>query len=65
MEFVLLMSVDEGNREFKELLSKKNATRKDLQRAQSKIEMGIKHRAELLTEETIFQKRLKELEEGN
>ena len=46
-------SVDEGNREFKELLSKKNATRKDLQRAQSKIEMRIKRRAELLTEETI------------
>ena len=58
-------SVDEGNREFKELLSKKNATRKDLQRAQSKIEMGIKRRAELLTEETILKKRLKELEEGN
>ena len=40
-------SVDEGNREFKELLSKNNATRKDLQRAQSKTEMGIKRRAEL------------------
>ena len=58
-------SIDEENREFKELLSKKNATRKDLQRAQSKIEMGIKRRAELLTEETILKKRLKELEEGN
>ena len=36
-----------------------------MQRAQGKIEMGIKRRAELLTEETVLKKNLKELEEGN
>ena len=54
-------SVNEENRDFKELSSKKNATRKDLQRAQSKIQMGIK----LLTEETVLKKKLKELEKNN
>ena len=58
-------NVDEGNRDFKELSSKKNATRKGLQRAQSKVKMGIKRRAELLTEETVLKKKLKELEKDN
>ena len=53
-------SVNEGNRDFKELISKKNTTQKDLQRAQSKIEMEIKRRAELLTKETVLKKNLKE-----
>jgi len=55
-------SVEEGNRDFKELLSKKQSSKKDLQRAQSKIEMGIKRRAELLSEEPVIKKRLKELQ---
>ena len=58
-------NVDEGNRDFKELSSEKNATRKGLQRAQSKVKMGIKRRAELLTEETVLKKKLKELEKDN
>ena len=58
-------SVDEGNRDFKELLSKKNASWKDWQKAQRRIEMGIKRRVELLTEETILKKKLKELEKDN
>ena len=58
-------SVDEGNKDFKELLSKTNSTRKDLQRAQSKIEMGIKRRPELVTDETVLKKKLKELEKDN
>ena len=48
-----------------ELLSKKNATQKDLQRAQSKIEVGIKCWAELLIEETVLKKKLRELEKDN
>ena len=48
-----------------ELLSKKNSTQKDLQRAQSKIEMGIKCWAELLIEETVLKKKLRELEKDN
>ena len=56
-------SVEEGNKNFKDLLSKKNSTRKDLQRAQSKIEMGLKRRAELSAEEEVLKKKLKELED--
>ena len=58
-------SVRKRNRDFKELLSKINATRKDLQIAQSNIEIGIKRRTELLTEETVLRKKLKELEKDN
>ena len=39
-------SVKEGNEQLKQLLTQTNCTKKDLQRAQSKIEMGLKRRAE-------------------
>ena len=55
-------SVEEGNTDFKELLSKKQSSKRDLQRAQCKMEMGIKRRAELLSEEAVLKKRLKELQ---
>ena len=55
-------SVSEGNSEFKGLLTKKNSTKKDLQRAQSKIEMGMKRRQELKSEEYVLTKRKKEIE---
>ena len=40
-------SVKEGNEQLKQLLTQKNWTKEDLQRAQSKIEMGLKGRVEL------------------
>jgi len=46
----------------KNFCPKSKVPKKDLQRAQSKIEMGIKRRAELLSEEPVIKKRLKELQ---
>ena len=40
-------SVSEGNAELKALLLKNNKTRKELQKAQNKIEIGMKRRQEL------------------
>ena len=40
-------SVKKGNEQLKQLLTQKNWTKEDLQRAQSKIEMGLKRRVEL------------------
>ena len=59
MESVLPMRVlIKENMDFKELLWKKTATQKNLQRARSKIEMRFKRRVELLTEETVLKKKL-------
>ena len=41
----------EGNDELKQCLLQKTSTRKDLQRAQSKIEIGMKRRQELMIEQ--------------
>ena len=40
-------SVKESNEQLEQLLTQKNCTKKVLQRAQSKAEMGLKRRAEL------------------
>ena len=52
----------EGNEELKNCLLKKNSTRKDLQRAQSKIETGMKRRQELSEQQKVLTKRMKEIE---
>ena len=56
-------SVKEGNDQLKELLSQKNCTKHQLQRAQSKIEMGLKRRAELEADKEVLQKRLREIDQ--
>ena len=56
-------SVKEGNGQLKQLLTQKNCTKKDLQRAQSKIEMGLKRRAELEEDQEVLKKKLKEIHE--
>lgn len=66
MESALPMRVlIKENMDFKELFKKKTATQKNLQRARSKIEMIFKRQVELLTEETVLKKKLKELEKDN
>ena len=66
MESALPMRVlIKENMDFKELFQKKTATQKNLQRARSKIEMIFKRQVELLTEETVLKKKLKELEKDN
>lgn len=52
----------EGNNELRKLLLQKSSTRSDLQRAQSKIEIGMKRRQELEDEKAILEKRKKELD---
>ena len=47
-------SVSEGNTELKALLLKKNSNRKELQKAQNKIEMGMKRRQELQANEEVL-----------
>ena len=54
-------SVKEGNEQVKPLLTQKNCTKKDLQRAQSKMEMGLKRRAELEEDQEVLKKKLKEI----
>ena len=56
-------SVKEGNEQLKQLLTHKNCTKKDLQRAQTKIEMGLKRRAELEEDQEVLKKKLKEIHE--
>ena len=56
-------SVKEVNEQLKQLLTQKNCTKKDLQRAQSKIEMGLKRRAELEEDQEVLKKKLKEINE--
>ena len=66
MESALPMRVlIKENMDFEELFKKKTATQKNLQRARSKIEMIFKRQVELLTEETVLKKKLKELEKDN
>lgn len=52
----------EGNDELKQSLTQKNSTRKELQRAQSKIETGMKRREELSIEQAVLTKKMKEME---
>ena len=54
--------VVEGNNDLKQCLLQKNSTKKELQRAQCKIETGMKRRQELEEEKQVLEKRLKELE---
>ena len=56
-------SIKEGNDQLKELLSQKNCTKHQLQRAPGKIEMGLKRRAELEADKEVLQRRLKEIEQ--
>ena len=56
-------SVKEGNDQLKQLLSQKNCTKQLLQRAQSKIEMGLKRRAELEANQDVLKKKLREIEQ--
>ena len=53
----------EGNERLKQLLTHKNCTKKDLQRAQSKIEMSLKRRAKLEEDQEVLKKKLKEIQE--
>ena len=55
--------VKEGNDELKNCLLQKASTLKELQRAQSKIETGMKKRQELSEEQQVITKRIKELDE--
>ena len=50
-------SVKEGNEQLKQLLTQRNCTKKDLQRAQRKIEMGLKRRAELEEDQEVLKKK--------
>ena len=52
-------SVSEGNAELKALLLKNNKTRKELQKAQNKIEIGMKRRQELQNDEKKREKKKK------
>ena len=54
-------SASEGNAELKALLLKNNGTKKELQKAQNKIEMGMKRRQKLPADEEVLNKRKKEL----
>ena len=56
-------SVKEGNEQLQQLLTQKNCVKKDLQRAQSKIEMGQKRRAEPEEDQKVLKKKLKEIHE--
>ena len=56
-------SVKEGNDQLKELLSQKNCTNHQLQRAQGKIEMDLKRREEFEADKEVSQKRLREIEQ--
>ena len=56
-------SVKDGNEQLKQLLTLKNCTKKELQEAQSKTEMGLKRRAELEMDQEVLNKKLKEIEE--
>ena len=56
-------SLAKRNKELRELLFKPNATRSDLQLAQSKIGMGLKRKNELCENEEVLSKRKKEVEE--
>ena len=47
-------SVKEGNEHMKQLLTQKNCTKKDLERAQSKIKMGLKRTAELEEDQEVL-----------
>ena len=47
-------TVKEGNEQLKQLLTQKNCTKKDLQRAQSKVEMSLKRKAELEEDQEVF-----------
>jgi hypothetical protein len=51
--------VREGNEELKNCLLQKNSTRKELQKAQCKIETGVKRRLELTEKQHDFTKRTK------
>lgn len=53
----------EGNDEFKSLLLKKTSTRTELQRAQSKIEIGLKRKKELEEQKSVLGMRKKELDD--
>ncbi|XP_065681343.1 uncharacterized protein LOC136094973 [Hydra vulgaris] len=53
--------VFEGNSDLKKCLLQKNSTRNELQRAQCKIETGMKRRQELADEQDVLEKRSKEL----
>ena len=46
--------VKEGNEHIKQLLTQKNCTKMDLQRAQSKIKMGLKRTAELEEDQEVL-----------
>ena len=52
----------EGNEELKKSLLKKTATKSELQKSQSKIEMGLKRKQELEEKRIVLEKRRKELE---
>ena len=54
--------VKEGNDELKNCLSQKTSTRKELERAHSKIETDTKRRQELSEEQQVITKRIEELE---
>ena len=56
-------SVKDGNEQLKQQLTLKNCTKKELQEAQSKIEMGLKRRAELEMDQEVLNKKFKEIEE--
>ena len=56
-------SVTEVNEQLKQLLTQKNCTKKDLQGAQSKIEIGLKRRPELEEDQEVLKKKLKEIHE--
>ena len=54
-------SVAEVNEQLKQLLTQKNCTKKDLQRAPSKIEKGLKRRAELEEDQEVLKRKWKEI----
>ena len=54
--------VKEGNDKLKNCLLQKTITRKELQRAHSKIQTGMKRRQQLSEEQQFITKRIKELE---
>ena len=53
--------VTEVNEQLKQLLTQKNCTKKDLQRAPSKIEKGLKRRAELEEDQEVLKRKWKEI----
>ena len=54
-------SVSVGNAELKALLLKKNSTRKEVKKAQNKMEMSMKRRQGLQADEEVLNKGKKEL----